>query len=391
MSAADARARDGAASPLRIAVVAHIRHPVRPPFQGGLEAHGWHLVRALRARGHDVTLFASGDSDHDPVAIVPEHYDRAFAGHQRHGTEALNRHVDAAFRRTARDLLEGGFDVVHNNTMHRYLPRLARAYRLPTLTSLHVPPFDALHRAVRESDAPWSLFSTTSAVQTRSWWGDAPPDAAHVVHNGIDLAEWPFAPEGGGGAAWAGRIMPNKGTHFAVTAAQFAGMPLTLYGPIEDRQYFDTLIRPYLGERIRYGGHLEGAALSAALRRADVFAFTPMWDEPFGLAAVEAMASGLPVAAVENGAVREVIGEEAGRFARPNEAAALGLAMRKAARIDRAVPRARAEAMFSIDRMIDGYEALYARAIAGAGADWPAADFPGIELDVAPMQRLAAE
>ena len=378
---------------LRIAVVSHVRHPIKPPFQGGLEAHSWHLTRALLDRGHDVTLFASGDSDADlPVRpILDVHYDREFPWHHNHGTEALNRHVDAAHRRTARDLLDGGFDVIHNNGMHRYPPRLGRAHRLPTVTSLHVPPFDALHRSVNESHAPWSLFTVTSDKQLGSWWPDGVPESARVVHNGIDAAAWPFSSSGRGGAVWAGRIMANKGTHFAVTAAQFMGIPLTLYGPIEDEAYYDRLIKPFLSKSIRYGGHLEGPDLAKAMGGADVFVFTPMWDEPFGLAAVEAMACGLPVASIDNGAAREIIGEEAGRFARPNEPAALGIAMKKAMRIDRAVPRARVEAMFTIDRMVDAYEALYREAIANAGAEWPDVDFPSIELDVAEPVLRAAE
>ena len=379
--------------PLRIAIVCHVRHPIAPPFQGGLEAHSWHLARALRRRGHDVTVFASGDSDPGlrPQTILPVHYDHDFPWHHHHGTYTLDHHVDAAYRRTARDLIDGGFDVVHNNSMHRYMPRLARSFRLPTLTSLHVPPFDALSRSVHESDAPWSLFSVTSDAQRASWWPSGPPKAAHVVHNGIDLAAWRFSPSGGGGAVWAGRIMPNKGTHLAVTAARFAGFPLTLYGPIEDDSYFQRHVRPYLSPTIRYGGHLDPAELADALGAADVFVFTPMWDEPFGLAAVEAMACGLPVAAVENGAVREVIGSDAGRFARPNEAAALGIAMKNAMTIDRTIPRARVQAMFTLDRMIECYEALYAKACRGLEADWPPADFPRLELDVAPPLRRAAE
>jgi glycosyltransferase involved in cell wall biosynthesis len=376
---------------MRIAVVAHVRHPVSRPFMGGMEAHSWHLVRALRARGHDVTLFASGDSDHDPVPILPVHYDSDFPWHDHHGTEALNRHVDAGFAHTARQLLEGGFDVVHNNSLHRYPPRLARQYGIPMVTSLHVPPFDALHRAVQESPAPWSRFAVTSARQVESWWADGAPAEAHVVHNGIDTDAFPFRAEGDGSAVWAGRITPNKGTHFAVTAAQFAGIPLTIYGTVERQDYFDRMIAPYLGDRIRYGGHLTGDALASALGRASVCLFTPLWDEPFGLAAVEAMSCGVPVAAIENGAVREVVGEAAGRFARPNEPAALGMAARKAMAIDRRIPRARVEEMFAVERMVDRYEALYDRARAGLSESAPEVRFPPIELTLAPPAGLAAE
>jgi glycosyltransferase involved in cell wall biosynthesis len=380
---------------MRIAVISHVRHPVRQPFMGGLEAHSWHLVRALRERGHEVTLFASGDSDHEPVPILDIHYDRDFPWHDHHGTEALNRHVDAGFAGTMRQILDGGFDVVHNNSVHRYPPRLARQHRVPTVTSLHVPPFDALRRAVRESSAPWSRFTVTSDRQVESWWPreevGCPPEAASVVHNGVDTEAFPFVAEGDGSAVWAGRITPNKGTHFAITAAQFANIPLTIYGAIERQDYFDRMIAPYLGGFIRYGGHLTGNDLAQAIGRASVFLFTPLWDEPFGLAAVEAMSCGVPVAAIDNGAVREIVGEEAGRFARPNEPAALGLAAKRAMRIDRRVPRARVEEMFTIGRMVDAYEALYDQAQDGLSEDAPAVEFPPVELRIAERRPLAAE
>jgi glycosyltransferase involved in cell wall biosynthesis len=376
---------------MKIAVLSHVRHPIRQPFMGGLEAHSWNLVRALRARGHDVTLFASGDSDLDPVPILDVHYDRDFPWHDHHGTETLNRHVDAGFARAMRDVLDGGFDVVHNNSVHRYPPRLARQHRVPTVTSLHVPPFDALHRAVKESPSPWSRFTVTSQRQVASWWEDAPPPEAHVVHNGIDTDAFPFVAEGDGSAVWAGRIAPNKGTHFAVTAAQFASIPLTIYGPIERQDYFDRMIAPYLGDTIRYGGHLTGEALASAIGRASVFLFTPLWDEPFGLAAVEAMSCGVPVAAIDNGAVREIVGEEAGRFARPNEPAALGLAAKRAMRIDRHIPRARVEKLFTLSRMVDAYEALYDKARAGLSSDTPHKTFPPVELRISDRRPLAAE
>ena len=379
---------------MRIAVVSHVRHPIRPPFMGGMEAHSWHLVRALKERGHDVTLFAAGDSDPDFALrpILDRHYDAEFPWHDHHGTDVLNRHVDRAFARTARDLLDGGFDVIHNNSLHRYPPRLARQHRLPMVTSLHVPPFDALHRAVRESPAPWSRFTTTSERQVASWWPEGAPECTHVVHNGIDADAFPFVPEGDGSAVWAGRITPNKGTHFAITAAQFTGVPLTIFGAIEHRDYFETMIRPYLKGQIRYGGHLSGGDLARELGRASVSLFTPLWDEPFGLAAVEAMSCGVPVAAIDMGAVREVVGDDAGRFAPPNQPAALGLAMKRAMKIDRRIPRQRVEERFALDRMVDGYEAAYRAARNGVGTAAPDVAFPPIELTVAPRTpALAAE
>jgi NAD(P)-dependent dehydrogenase (short-subunit alcohol dehydrogenase family) len=118
---------------LRIAIVGHIRHPIAPPFKGGMEAFTHSLARMLAERGHDVTLLASGDSAAGlppGVKLLPlceTHYDARYPWHEFHGTDALNDHLDACYARAARLLLEGHFDVVHNNALHRYLPRLSRA------------------------------------------------------------------------------------------------------------------------------------------------------------------------------------------------------------------------------------------------------------------------
>ncbi|MBF9034305.1 glycosyltransferase [Rhodobacterales bacterium HKCCE2091] len=377
---------------LRIAIVSHIRHPIAEPFMGGMEAHSWHLARGLRARSHDVTLFASGDSDAGvPIRpICPEHYDRAYPWHDFHGTDALNDFLDTSFAGVLDDLQDGGFDVVHNNSLHRYPPRLARRDRVPMLTSLHVPPFDALLRAVHEAAAPWSRFTVCSARQGQAWWPAGAPPEAHVVANGIDLADWPYSGQGDGSAVWAGRITPNKGTHLAAEAARIAGVPLTIFGTVEHRDYFETEVRPRLGAGIRYAGHLPAPDLARAFGAASVALFTPHWDEPFGLAAIEAMACGLPVAATDMGAVREVIGD-CGVFAPAGDAPRLASALLAAREIPRLRPRTRVERRFGLSGMLDRYETLYRMAVDGVAAPWPDARFPPIELPPRSAHRLAAQ
>ncbi|GGA96359.1 glycosyltransferase [Allosediminivita pacifica] len=365
---------------MRIAVLAHVRHPVAPPFMGGMEAHAYHLARGLQARGHDVTLFASGDSDAGvPLhPVLPEHYDRAFPWKDHHGTDALNAHLDKAFADILPALREGGFDVIHNNSLHRYPPRMARRDRVPMVSSMHVPPFPALHRATTDSLGPWSRVTFCSHSHMAGWWPGKSREGAHVVPNGIDLSLWPFVYQGGAGAIWAGRIMPNKGAHLAAQAARIAGMPLTIFGTIEDGAYFDAEVAPLLGDDIRYGGHLSPADLAREYGKAAVLLFTPLWDEPFGLAAVEAMACGLPVAATDRGATAEVIGE--GGCTVPPDPHALALALKEAAVMQRHVPRRRAKNAYSIDTMIRRYEALYAMVMAGASRSLAPPDYPPVML-----------
>ncbi|WP_201445402.1 glycosyltransferase [Belnapia sp. F-4-1] len=97
-------------------------------------------------------------------------------------------------------------------------------------------------------------------------------------------------------------------------------LPLTIFGTIEEPTYWEEAVAPLLGGAIRYGGHIRSAILAAEIGRASVFLFTPCWDEPFGLVAIEAMACGMPVAGLDVGAAREVVAEaEAEAFATSHE------------------------------------------------------------------------
>ena len=349
---------------MRIAVLAHIRQPIAQPFMGGMEAHAWHLTEGLRARGHDVVLFASGDSDRrftlDP--IIPEHQERRFPGLEHTADPALIAHLDAGYAAACDRIATGGFDVVHNNSLSRLPLERRRTRAVPTVTSLHVPPYDALRWFVHDSLAPAHRLTATSHGQRHAWFPDGAPPEVSVLHNGIDPAAWPYGERGDGTAVWCGRIVADKGPHHAIQAARRAGIALTLFGSTEDTAYWHAQVEPLLGGGIRYGGHLDGRSLAAEIGRASVFLFTPCWDEPFGLVAIEAMACGLPVASFDRGAAREVIAE-AGAFAAPGDEAALAQAIGQALAIPRHVPRDRVLRLFARDIWLDTCETLYDLAI----------------------------
>jgi glycosyltransferase involved in cell wall biosynthesis len=346
---------------MRIAILAHVRQRIAEPFAGGMESHCWYLASGLQARGHEVVLFASGDSDPrftiDPV--LAQHYERTFPWAEHRGSAPLIAHLDAGYAAACDRIAAGGFDVVHNNSLHRFPLEAERTAATPTITSLHVPPYDALHWFVAASPAPQHRLTVTSARQLAAWWPQGAPPEASVLHNGIDPARWPFVERGDGTAVWCGRITPNKGTHLAARAAIRAGVPLTLFGVIEDPNYWAAEVAPLVGGQVRYGGHLEGAALAAELGRASVFLFTPCWDEPFGLVAVEAMSCGLPVAAFDMGAAREVVGD-AGAFAACGDVDGLAIAIDTALTIPRSTARDRVLRLFTHDRWLARCESLYA-------------------------------
>lgn len=369
---------------MRIAIISHIRHPIAAPFMGGMEAHSHALASELCERGHDVTLFASGDSL--PPAgvrlrpIVAEHYDRAFPWHKFHGTDTLNDHLDTNFASILPELATGQYDIIHNNSLHRYPPRLARQLGLPMLTSLHVPPFEALRRAVHASGAAWCRFTVCSEHQLLLWSDKVGDRFTHVASNGIDTDLWRFHPKGDGSAAWFGRITPNKGTGDAVQAALRAGIPLKIYGPIEHEDYFNETVRPWLGEWIMYGGNLSPQDLAMQVGQASVVLFTPCWDEPFGLAAVEAMSCGVPVAAYDRGAVSEVVPDGCGVLASCNDVAGLTCAILLALDCERRVVRDLAVKRYGIIRMADRYEHLYRQCQAGRTGGVTPIRFPPWEL-----------
>lgn len=353
---------------MRIAVVAHVRHPIAPPFKGGMEAHSWHLVRGLLARGHDVTLLASGDSDPGlPVQpIAPLHYEATLPWAQFRGTPQLDAHLDRTFGNAAALIASGDFDAVHYNALHPHLLHWASTNRVPLVATLHVPPFALLANAVRDSEAPWILKTVVSRKQLSRWFPGGHPGTAHVLPNGIDLDAWRFSPAGDGSAVWAGRIMANKGTGEAARAARLAGMPLRIHGVIEDREYFETQVAPHLDGRVTYEGHAGPGALADSVGRASVMLFTPLWDEPFGLSAVEALACGTPVATFENGAVREVLGDHA-TYAPSGDVPALAQAALQAMTLDRAACRAHVAEQYTLETMIERAESLYRKAAAAIG------------------------
>ena len=349
---------------MRVALVAHLHHPIAEPFAGGLEAHVWTLADRLRRRGHDVTLFAGPGSDQGLGATVLDLRRPAISDTARRDASMgpqrwLDEHhayLDLMLRLSRE--WRARFDVVHNHSLHHLPLAMAGAVPIPLVTTLHTPPTPWLESAIQAGRTADLAYAAVSRHTARAWGHLLP--GVRVIPNGVDVERWTPGP-GGGPLVWSGRLVPEKGPHLAIDAAVTAGRALVLAGPRSNPAYFDAELAPRLAAApgVTYAGHLRHAELAALIGAAGAALVTPCWDEPYGLVVAEALACGTPVCGFERGGVREVVGPDAGVLVAPGDVVALAAAIETAERIPRAVARRRAETHCSLDAMVDAYLGLY--------------------------------
>lgn len=350
---------------LRIGVLASAKFSIGPPFAGGLEGHTWHLVCGLRDRGHDVTLFAqdgppgvtveragawspSAQARRDvasaPEAVVSEHY---------------------AHMRALRSLLgRSDLDVIHDNTAHHLPLTMGALLPAPVVTTLHTPPTPWLESAFAMAGDDIETVISVSRHNADRWAHAV--DVAKVIHNGVDIHLWRPTVGVRRGAAWLGRIVPEKAPHLAIAAARRAALRIRLAGPIHDEAYFRDVLRPMLGRDAVYEGHLASTEAARLVAEAAVSLVTPMWDEPFGQVVIESLACGTPVAGFAMGALAELVAEPVARLVTPGDTTALAAAARGASELSAADCRRWACEHFSLDRMLASYEATFT-AVSGVG------------------------
>jgi len=346
-------------------MLASARHPIRRPYAGGLEALTHRLAGALRRRGHEVVLFASGDSDPalGVTAILPvsgglELTDAARRDPSMVAEPFLEEH-HAYLHAMLQLAADAEVDVVHNHSLH-YLPiAMAPTLGCPALTTLHTPPTPWLESAMATLPTGADhTFVSVSDANARAW--SRADLIRHVVHNGVPLEEWPFDAVGGEHVVWMGRLTPEKAPHLAIEAASRAGVPILLAGPVGDPDYVAREVAPRLGPTARWAGHLDTGQLAALVGRARACLVTPAWEEPYGLVVTEALACGTPVVGFARGALPEILDATCGVLVPPDDIDALADAVHRARRIERVACRRHAERHGSLERMTDRYEDLYA-------------------------------
>ncbi|MCG6158197.1 glycosyltransferase family 4 protein [Rubinisphaera margarita] len=355
---------------MKIGLVAHLKYPISKPYAGGLESFTAKFVEQLQARGHDVTLFASGDSDRglNVSPITPT----ATKLLQRSSDDDRDNRVehleDLAYDRLFDRLRNSDFDLVHNHSIHPTPLRRASELACPMVTTIHVPVLPRLAEQLFDKPArECGSFVNISEVNRKEW---EPLIGDHaVIPNGVDTSFWKqCARPRNGRAVWFGRILADKGTHWAIDAAHEAGVPIDLAGPIADDDYFRQMVLPRLRSADRYLGHASHEELCRIIGAAEVCVVTPCWDEPFGLVVAEALACGTPVAAFARGAISELVTSDVGQLARPNDVRSLARAIRLCRLIDSSQCRHIAQKRFSLTAMMDRYEDYYRQLLSGTFA-----------------------
>ncbi|KOP25626.1 glycosyl transferase [Hapalosiphon sp. MRB220] len=336
---------------MRIAQVAPLWERVPPPGYGGTELVVGLLTDELVRRGHEVTLFASGDSLTlaNLVSVHPRalRLDKSIKEYSIYEMLELSQVYQSADE----------FDIIHSHMGCNALPYV-NLVKTPTVHTLHgifTPDNEKLF--VHAKNQPYVSISHSQREARLGL------NYAATVYNGIDVSSHQFhaEPEEPPYLAFLGRISPEKGTHIAIQIAKEAGWRLKMAGKIDvvDQEYFEKEVKPLIdGKQIEYLGEANHVQKNALMGGAVATLFTITWREPFGLVMVESMAAGTPVIAMNMGSVPEVIVHGKTGFI-CNNITECADAVSKVEKIDRYACREHVENNFSVQKMVDGYEAVY--------------------------------
>jgi glycosyltransferase involved in cell wall biosynthesis len=345
------RSNESSRRPWRIAQVAPLHESVPPRLYGGTERVVSWLTEELVAMGHEVTLFASGNSE-TSAHLVPTGQ-RALRLDSRH-PDPIAMHLlqlERVFQEAAR------FDVIHFHCDFLHYP-LTRRTGIPSLTTLHgrldVPGLSELYAEFTDIPLVSISDSQRKPLPSVNWRA--------TVHHGLPLTFAALHPEPGEYLAVLGRVSPEKGVDRAIEIARRAGLPLRIAAKVDpvDQEYFDSVIHPRLSEPgIEYLGEIGESDKSEFLGRAYALLFPIDWPEPFGLVMIEAMACGTPVIAFDRGSVPEVLENGKTGYIVSNIDEAVS-AVTCIPRLSRATCRAVFEERFSAARMARDYLAAYA-------------------------------
>jgi glycosyltransferase involved in cell wall biosynthesis len=330
-------------------MLAPISHPYPPPGYGPWERVTHDLTERLVSYGHDVTLFATASTQTQAILVptVDAPLD-ALAPEERREVEEM--HILAAI-----ESAQGAdFDVLHSH-LHIHVLRHARSITSPLLTTLHGSAWNTEHHQVLRSHSGLPFVSISD--KERQFL----PELNYVatIHNGVRLDEFPPGDGSEGYLVFVGRIAPEKAPHLAIEVAMRAGRPLLMAGVIEDVHLdYAKRILDRAGRDVDFLGPLDRPELSLLLRNAAALVMPLLWDEPFGLVVVEALASGTPAVVWRRGAMPEIVEDGVTGFL-VDDVEGAAAALKRLSALHRSDCVEAARSRFSDAAMASGYAAVY--------------------------------
>jgi glycosyltransferase involved in cell wall biosynthesis len=368
---------------LRIAMAVPPMLPVPPVAYAGTERVVAELVAELGSRGHSVTLFAAGDSQ-APCEVVPIVPESLWATGYRGDVSSF---MTIALAKLWAE--HDRFDVIHSH-LETLGFLAARLCPTPIVTTLHGRlDCDGIPELLAEfTDIPLVAISES---QRRF---SADNNWVATIHHGLDLRGVPFRPTPGDYLVFVGRVTPEKGVADAIQLARMAHLKLKMVAKVYDEHeqlHFAEVVQPAIEEGIvEFMGELGAQARDPIIAGARATVMLGAWPEPFGLVAIESMATGTPVIARRAGALTETVEHGVDGFL-VDDLSEGALAVARAVQLDRRLIRNRAFERFSRTRMVDEYEAVYrallepppaeigVRMPAGSPAKSPLAAMPLVE------------
>ena len=339
---------------MKIAQVAPLWESVPPKLYGGTERIVSYITEELVRMGHEVTLFASGDSDTAArlEAVCPQAL--------RLNTGIFNRDAPMLMLQERSLGAEGDFDVIHSHLDFLGFP-LARRNPRPVVTTLHgrldLPELQPVFREF--ADMP--LVSISDAQRRPLPWANWEA----TIHHGLPAHLYTYHSQHQGYLAFLGRISPEKRPDHAIEVAKRTGLPLRIAAKVDpaDLQYYRSEIEPLLDHPlIEFIGEISDAEKNDFVGNALALVCPYDWPEPFGLVLIEALACGTPVLAYRRGSIPEIIEHGTTGFVSENLTEMVA-AVERIGEIDRQRCRASFDQRFTADRMARDYVALYERII----------------------------
>ncbi|TET53622.1 MAG: glycosyltransferase family 4 protein [Actinobacteria bacterium] len=339
---------------MKIAQIAPVWERVPPRRYGGIEAVVHLLTEGLVQRGHDVTLFATGDSKTKAKLVSYYHTPPPRTLYGKPLPDLL--HTGQAFKEAA------NFEIIHSHTGYTGVA-FGSFIKTPVLNTLHGI-FTDVNYSFYETYAKDIFYSSISLVQRKL----GPKDLNYVgnVYNAIDINSYPFSKEKEDYFVYLSRISSNKGSDIAVDVALKAGVKLIIAGKIDpgsDSIYFETKLAPKIdNKQIIFKGEVSESEKRQLFKKAKGFIFSLQWPEPFGLVMIESMATGTPVIAFPFGSVPEIIEDSKTGYI-VEDIEQMVEAVKKIDRINPEDCREHVAKEFGVKKMVSEYENIYDKII----------------------------